>query len=225
MGKHITERVSPAIQDYLKHCYHLGRLSGGPITMAQLAQAMHISAPSVTNMVKRLEELKLCKRTQSGKITLTSRGQTIALEVVRHHRLLETFLVKALGMDWADAHKEAEVLEHYISERFEHLIDTYLSNPTRDPHGEPIPGADGYKPTPLPPTLLDFPEKTQFTIQQIRSHDPQMLEYLEKRALTPGTSIDIKEIAPFNGPIAVEVNHQTEYLSREVAACIYGEQQ
>ncbi len=214
---------SPAIQDYLKLCYQLGRSHDGEVSMSQLAQALNVRAPSVTNMVKRLEELKLMKRTPKGLVRLTTRGEMIALEVIRHHRLLETFLVNTLGMDWAEAHKEAEVLEHYISERFETLIDKYLANPKHDPHGEPIPSRDGKIPLSMPPTLLLQSEGSTCRIAQVKSRDPAMLEYLQCRGLMPGVTLTIKAIEPFNGPLVIHTGHHTEHISREVAHCIYVE--
>lgn len=215
--------VTPAIQDYLKLCYQLGRATDGDVTMTQLAQALHVRAPSVTNMVKRLEELRLMKRTPKGLVALTPRGEAIALEVIRHHRLLETFLVNTLGMDWAEAHKEAEVLEHYISERFETLIDKYLASPKRDPHGEPIPSRDGKVPTTLPPSLLLQSKGSTLRIIQVRSRDPEMLDYLQCRGLLPGTTIVIQSIEPFHGPFVIRVGSHIEHISREVAGCIYVE--
>lgn len=215
--------VSPAIQDYLKLCYQLGRATNGEVSMTQLAQALNVRAPSVTNMVKRLEELRLMKRTPKGLVGLTARGEGIALEVIRHHRLLETFLVNTLGMDWAEAHTEAEVLEHYISERFESLIDKHLANPKRDPHGEPIPSRDGKIPATAPPSLLTQAEGRSVRILQVRSRDPEMLEYLQCRGLIPGATLTIQSIEPFHGPFVVRVGTHTEHISREVAGCVYVE--
>src|SRR3990167_3584078 len=115
---HLTSDVTPAVQDYLKTCYRLSA-EGEPVSVSKLAGEMGVAPPSVTNMLKRMEGLSLVKRTRGGKVTLTSQGRRVALEVIRHHRLLETFLVREMGMDWSEAHKEAEVLEHYISERLE----------------------------------------------------------------------------------------------------------
>jgi DtxR family transcriptional regulator, Mn-dependent transcriptional regulator len=213
--------VSPAIQDYLKLCYQVSKLNAGQVSMADLAKALQVRAPSVTNMVKKLEGLRLMRRTTSGSLALTPRGESIALEVIRHHRLLETFLVNTLGMDWAEAHKEAEVLEHYISERLESLIDRHLANPTRDPHGEPIPTPSGVVPKHLPPTLLESPLQQKSTIAQIRSRDPAMLSYLQHHKLTPGTTVSVQDVGPFHGPLAIDIDGTIVHVSREVAQCIY----
>lgn len=134
----VAADISPAMQDYLKACHRLQQREDQPVSLVQLAGALEIAPPSVTNMVKRLGELRLMKRVRGG-VVLTTAGHSVALEVVRHHRLLETFLVNELGMDWAEAHSEAEVLEHYISERLEAIIAKRMHEPTHDPQGKPIP--------------------------------------------------------------------------------------
>ncbi|MBI2343409.1 MAG: metal-dependent transcriptional regulator [Deltaproteobacteria bacterium] len=216
-----THDVSPAIQDYLKCCYQLADPTGQGVAMVQVAEALRVTAPSVTNMVKRLEDLRLLRRTPHGRLILTVRGEGIALEVIRHHRLLETFLVDTLGMGWGEAHKEAEILEHYISEHLEQLIDSHLANPRRDPHGEPIPRRDGLLPHRTSATLLEAPCNTPLRIVQLRSQDPTMLRYLEETRLHPGARITLREIAPFNGALAVRIGRETRHISRDVAACIF----
>lgn len=215
--------VSTSMQDYLKACYQLSRKPGGIVTMSKLASHLHVSAPSVTNMVKKLQKQELLTKSDEGALLLTSRGTAIALEMVRHHRLLETFLINELGMDWADAHREAEVLEHYISETLENLLDKYMERPKHDPQGEPIPSKAGKVPGELPPSLLDFEEDSTIEILQVRSQDPALLKYLQERELVPGTIITIRNIGPFNGPIAIGVKRKTHHISRDVAACIYGQ--
>ncbi|MBI4367721.1 MAG: metal-dependent transcriptional regulator [Deltaproteobacteria bacterium] len=213
--------VSPAIQDYLKACYRLAE-ERAPVTMTRLAAALDVAAPSVTNMVKRMEGLRLVRRESESGIALTAHGRAVALEVIRHHRLLETFLVNELGMDWADAHKEAEVLEHYISERLEALLDKRLARPASDPHGEPIPRIDGKVAERRPPSLLDHPVDSIVTIARVESQEPDLLHYLQEHGLVPGAKVRIAGIAPFNGPVAVEVGRRAHHISREVAACIAG---
>lgn len=213
--------VSPAMQDYLKCCYRLGE-TGGVVSMSRLAEALDVAAPSVTNMVKRLEKLHLVRRDPAGAVVLTSRGQALALEVIRHHRLLETFLVNELGMEWAEAHREAEVLEHHISERLEALLDQRLAKPTSDPHGEPIPSVNGAMPARKPPSLLDHHVDDVIIIERVEAQDIALLQYLQDHDLVPGARVRIVDIAPFNGPIALDVNDHVHYVSRDVAACIAG---
>lgn len=212
--------VSPAVQDYLKTCHRLSQQAPSALSTSRLAEAMNVSPPSVTNMIKRMEGLKLVKRGSAGKITLTHHGQAVALEVIRHHRLLETFLVNELGMEWAEAHKEAEVLEHYISERLEALLDQRMARPVSDPHGEPIPRRDGSLPQRAYATLLEQPLGSRLEIAQVTSQDPTLLKYLQDHQLTPGRRVVLKEIAPFNGPVALAIGRKVSHISREVAACI-----
>lgn len=214
---------SPAIQDYLKACYRISRNHDGSASTSQLATELAVAAPSVTNMVKRLGRLRLVKRVREGRIALTAEGQSIALEVVRHHRLLETFLVEELGMDWADAHQEAEVLEHYISERLEALLDKRLATPKHDPHGEPIPTKSGKIPHASYISLINIESGDKVIIRQVRSQNPELLTYLQQSKLTPGTTITLKQIAPFGGSLEINIAKQTIHVGREAAECIYCE--
>lgn len=213
--------VSPAIQDYLKTCYRLHEV-GGAVTVTRMAAAMAVAPPSVTNMVKRMERLRLVRRVDDGGIGLTAQGRAVALEVIRHHRLLETFLVNELGMEWAEAHKEAEILEHHISERLEALLDQRLARPTSDPHGEPIPSVHGAMPQRKPPSLLDHEVDAVVLIERVETQDAALLQYLQDHGLVPGARVRIVEVAPFNGPVALEVDRHVHHVSREVAACLAG---
>ncbi len=218
---HIAAAYSPAIQDYLKACYRLMQSECGSVAVSQLAETLRVAPPSVTNMMKRLEGMKLVRRTSDARVQLTKSGEAVALEVIRHHRLLETFLIQELGMEWAEAHQEAEVLEHYISERLEHLIDQRLERPRSDPHGEPIPRKDGTIALVRHRPLLSQPINTPLVIQQVATQDTALLQYLQDHDLTPGATVRIREVAPFNGPLALEVGRQCHHISREVAQCIY----
>ncbi len=131
-----------AMEDYLKAAYRL-RQEGGAVTTQRLAEELGVSSPSVTNMVKRLDELGLLRHTRYQGAELTAAGERIALEVVRRHRLLERYLSEALGFPWDAAHAEADRLEHHISEEMEARMDAALGHPTHDPHGDPIPAPDG----------------------------------------------------------------------------------
>lgn len=217
-----TIEISPAIQDYLKACYRLECDTNAPVPIGKLAQALDVAPPSVTNMVKRLTALRLVRRDTEGRIALTPQGTCVALEVVRHHRLLETFLVNELGMDWAEAHAEAEVLEHYISERLESLLDQRLARPTIDPHGEPIPRKDGTIPLQRGRSLLEFEPGTTITIRQVTARDPQLLHYLQEQGLVPGARVRVQRLEPFNGPLVLDLRGEPRVVSREVAACITG---
>ncbi len=188
--------------------------------MSQLATAMGVAPPSVTTMVRRMEKLGLVKRDSASRLELTTCGRGIALEVIRHHRLLETFLIGELGMDWADAHREAEVLEHYISERLEAVLDDRLDRPTNDPHGEPIPTSNGYVSPSHHLPLLQLPVGSIATITQVETQDPELLEYLQQHKLVPNQRLRLLELAPFNGPVVLSIDGTLHYISRDVADCI-----
>ena len=145
-------RITHAMEDYLKAVYRL-HIDGGAVTTQRLAEELGISGPSVTNMVKRLDEMKLLEHTRYHGVVLTAAGERVALEVLRHHRLLEAYLTETLGFPWDEVHAEAERLEHMVSDELERRIDRALGHPSFDPHGEPIPGgrwhhAAGLEPAP-----------------------------------------------------------------------------
>ena len=219
-AQHEHGRVSAAIQDYVKCCYRLEKRLNRFISLSELAKAMEVAPPSATNMVKRMEGLGLIKKTKT-KLQLTKAGTNLALEVIPHHRLLETFLVNEMGMNWAEAHEEAEILEHYISERFEALLDKRLAQPSHDPHGEPIPAKNGKLKEQNLKSLLEYPEKSKLVIGQVQSRNCEMLEYLQKHNLTPGTKIQIQTIAPFDGPISLKVNNKITHIGQKAAHCIF----
>lgn len=152
-------RITPAMEDYLKAIYYL-QVSGDPVTNQQLAEALGFSGASITNMQKRLHELKLLTMEPYKGVRLTQTGTAVALEVIRHHRLLELFLAKTLGMDLDAVHDEADRLEHHVSEELEHLIATALGHPEFDPHGDPIPSPD-----------LELPILEDFSLDQMSSQD------------------------------------------------------
>lgn len=216
------ENISASIQDYVKNAYKISQQDEN-ITVSKLSRALSVSLPSTTNMIKRLVDLNLMKKNRGGKIKLTEKGELLALEVIRHHRLLETFFIDVLGMDWADAHEEAEILEHYISERLEQLIDRKLAQPKHDPHGEPIPTRSGSLKQKNLLNLLDIPVKEKFRIAEIHSSQAEMLSYLQNNKLLPGTELIISEIAPFDGPVKLEMGKQTYFIGQAAARCIYGE--
>jgi DtxR family Mn-dependent transcriptional regulator len=198
------EVISQAIQDYLKMIYHLQE-ADKKVTITAISEEMGVSAASVTNMVKKLAEMGLLHHTPYQEVTLTSPGEKIALEVIRHHRLLEMYLKETLGYSWDQVHEEAETLEHVISEEFEERIDKALGRPKTDPHGSPIPGRDGkiVKRKLLP--LTDAGVGEFVTVQWVKVQDPERLRYLESLGLLPGVEVKILEKKPFEGPIVILV--------------------
>jgi DtxR family Mn-dependent transcriptional regulator len=198
----MTLEVSPAVQDYAKAIYSLEqRGEGGAVTTNALAERLGVSAASASSMVKKLDGLGIVEHVPYRGVGLTERGMSVALEVLRHHRLLERFLVEELGVPWDRVHDEAEVLEHHLSEDLEELIAAKLGHPTIDPHGDPIPTAD--LKLVEPPTLamdgLDIGAAGRFV--RVSDSDPEMLRYLGARGIAPGDTFEVVDKQPFGGPI------------------------
>lgn len=212
--------ISRAMEDYLKTIYQLDGPSGR-VSTSQLAQQMNCSAASVTNMLQRLSDIKLVRYTPYQGVTLTEAGTKVALEVLRHHRLIETYLSEVLGYSWDRVHDEAEELEHVISEEFEERIDRALGYPTRDPHGHPIPSKEGHLPTEELDNLWEVSTGSQVRVCLVSDRDPEVLRYLASIGIYPRVKLSVVRRAPFNGPVHVQVNQSEHSLSEELARQIY----
>jgi DtxR family Mn-dependent transcriptional regulator len=208
--------LSEAVQDYLKAIYKLQE-AGGVVSTSALAEAMEVSAASATGMVKKLAGLKLVRHNPYQGVVLTKAGQKMALEVIRHHRLLELYLAEALGYTWDKVHEEAERLEHAISEEFEDKIFEALGRPTHDPHGDPIPGKDGTLVAEDHDRLSDLEPGATGVIRQVSDSDAEMLRYLAARGLVPDATFEVLEKAPFNGPLTVRTGDTSHVLGRDIA--------
>ncbi len=194
---------SPAVEDYCKAIYTLQSRTGAPVSTNALAERLAITPGSVSAMVRRLGELGLTEHVPYKGVELTKRGRRVALEVIRHHRLIELFLAKTLDMPWDRVHDEAEVLEHVISEELEQLIAAKLGEPTLDPHGDPIPSAElelEEHPTQALDSLRDGQEGT---FVRVSDSDPEMLRYLSAQGILPGVRLRVLERQPFGGPLLV----------------------
>jgi DtxR family Mn-dependent transcriptional regulator len=213
---------SQAMQDYLKAIYKLER-RGGVVSTSALAEAMEVTAASATGMVKKLASLKLVRHHPYQGVLLSKAGEKMALEVIRHHRLLELYLAEALGYSWDKVHEEAERLEHVISEEFEEKIFEALGRPTRDPHGDPIPGKDGTMAVAAHDRLSDWEPGAKGVIRQVSDSDAEMLRYLGIRGLVPDTVLEVLDKAPFNGPLTVRTGKASHVLGRELARYIWVE--
>lgn len=213
--------LSQAVEDYLKIIYKLESEGKGAST-TRIAEAMDVSSASATNMIKRLAKMNLVDYQSYKGASLTQSGEKIALEVIRHHRLLELYLLEVMGYSWDEVHEEAEKLEHHISEQFEDKIAELLDNPTKDPHGDPIPSKDGIMPDMEDEPLIDAePDDTTYLVSRVKNQDPDLLRYLEKIDLLPGTKVTIKEKAPFSGPITLFLEEKQQVIGRELAEHIY----
>ncbi len=212
--------LSQSVEDYLKVIYVL-ESEGSGATTNNIAEMMEVSSASVTNMLKRLAGLNLIEHKSYKGAKLTDAGRKIALEILRHHRLLELYLQEIMGYSWDEVHDEAEKLEHHISEQFEDKIAELLNHPTHDPHGDPIPSKDGVMPEMASLSLSEAETDEQYVIGRVKDQDPELLRYLEKIGVLPGAKIKLLEKAPFDGPIRVILEEEEKTIGYNIAEQIY----
>ncbi|MEA2512203.1 MAG: DtxR family transcriptional regulator, Mn-dependent transcriptional regulator [Thermomicrobiales bacterium] len=215
-------QVTHAMEDYLKAVYRLRDVvePGGQVTTQRLADELGVTGPSVTNMVKRLHELRLLRHTRYHGVELTPAGEKIALEVLRHHRLLELYLAETLGYAWDEVHAEAERLEHHVSDELEARMDSVLGHPTRDPHGDPIPSREGQIDTISAISLVDLGAGEPATVSRVSDRDPEQLRYLGGLGLYPGANIVVAERLPFDGPLRIQVAGAEHIIGRSLAGAV-----
>jgi DtxR family transcriptional regulator, Mn-dependent transcriptional regulator len=212
----LESELSSAMQDYAKAIYSLGQRTHEPVSTSSLADRLGVSAASASAMVKRLAALGLVTREPYHGVELTPTGERVALEVIRHHRLLELYLSEALGMPWDRVHAEAEVLEHAISPELSELIAAALGNPTRDPHGDPIPTPDGAITETPTRALAELEPGTAGTFVRVSDAEPGMLRYLSERGISPGDDFEVVDKQPFDGPLSVRFGGQVHVLGGEL---------
>jgi DtxR family Mn-dependent transcriptional regulator len=210
------ERTS-AIEDYAKAIYALERRGGDSVTTNALADRLGVTAASASGMVKRLGELGLVEHEPYRGVTLTPDGKRVALEVMRHHRLLELYLVKSLGVPWDRVHAEAEVLEHVLSEDLEELIAAQLGDPTVDPHGDPIPTRELTIEEGSTESLQALTAGVRGTFTRVSDSDPEMLRFLADRGISPGDALEVIEKQPFDGPLFVRFGDDVHVLGGALA--------
>ena len=208
--------LSVAVQDYLKAIYAL-EAAGERVTTSALAARMGVSAPSATAMAKRLAELGLVERAPYKGVALTDDGRRSALEMLRHHRLLERYLADRLGLALDEVHVEADRLEHALSEELEAKIDAELGYPTRDPHGDPIPDRELRVEQGGDRTLADLKPGERASVSRVPNDDPELLRYLGELGLVPGSDVEVASLAPFAGPVTVRTERGDHAISRELA--------
>ncbi|HEX7292714.1 MAG TPA: metal-dependent transcriptional regulator [Conexibacter sp.] len=198
-------RPSEAIEDYAKAIYALQHRSGGEggVSTNDLAERLHVTPASVSAMLKKLAERGLVVHERYRGVVLTPEGERVALEVLRHHRLLELYLAEHLGVPWDRVHEEAEALEHVISEDLEARIAAKLGNPTHDPHGDPIPSADLVMEEGDTQRLAELEPGARGRFVRISDSDPAMLRYLSERGVRLGDPLEVVERQPFGGPLTV----------------------
>lgn len=195
---------SEAIENYLKTIYQIAE-SGIETSVQEIAHRVGVSAPAVSKMLRHLAKHQLVTITPYRPVELTDLGRKIALEVIRHHRLIELYLTQTLGYGWDTVHAEAEKMEHHISEEFEDAIDRLLGFPSFDPHGDPIPTRDGMVPEPVTSTLDAQPVGLPVTVRRVTDENQALLRYLAERNLRPGTFVQILDREPFGGSLHLQV--------------------
>jgi DtxR family Mn-dependent transcriptional regulator len=212
-----ASELSSATQDYLKGIHAL-ESEGAKVTTSALADRMGVSSPSATAMAKRLAEQGLVERAPYRGVVLTEAGRRAALEVLRHHRLLEQYLAKTLGLPLAEVHAEADRLEHALSEELEARIDEALGFPTHDPHGHPIPSRALELESAADRTLASLEPGERAVVTGVPDRDPDLLRYLATLSLVPGEVVELRDAAPFGGPLTVRAAGGEHAVSRDLAA-------
>ena len=212
----MPETLTAAVQDYVKAIYTL-ESAEGTVTTTALAERLDVRPASVSGMLPKLTELGLVEHEPYHGVRLTQRGTRVALEVVRHHRLLELFLVESLGMTWDEVHAEAEVLEHVLSEELEELIAAKLGDPAFDPHGDPIPSRELKVPKDKSRSLHSLEPGERATFVRVSDSDPEMLRFLSDRGIAPGAEIEVVERQPFDGPLYVRAGDNVHVLGAVLA--------
>ncbi|HWC13974.1 MAG TPA: metal-dependent transcriptional regulator [Actinomycetota bacterium] len=224
----MLESTTAAVQDYLKGLFLLAEDSTSPraVTTNGIAQHLAVSPASATSMLKKLDAMGLVVHVPYRGVELTDAGRKIALEVLRHHRLLETYLAEALGVSWDKVHAEAEVLEHVLSEELEEAIAARLGHPTADPHGHPIPPKDLTTPPPPDRTLWDAPAGQRLTVDRVSDSDPEALRYLGAVGIRPGARAEVRGRGPVAGPLFLRIESDGAFgeehaISKELAEAVW----
>jgi DtxR family Mn-dependent transcriptional regulator len=212
--------LSDAMEDYLKGIYELQRDEGPPVGTSALAEHLGVSPSTATSMVEKLAERGLVDREKYRGVELTAEGETVALEVLRHHRLLESYLAEHLDYEWSEVHEEADALEHHISEEFERRVAAALGEPAVDPHGDPIPDPD-LEPLAEDDTvpLSSREPGDRVVVARVRDRDEAELEYLADAGIEPGVELVVETVAPI-GLLTVRVDGEPQQLPETVADSI-----
>ncbi len=217
MGSPPHPELSHAVQDYAKAVYSLEQRGGCAVTTNALAARLNVTPGSASAMVKKLAALGLVSHAPYKGVTLTDQGRRVALQVLRHHRLLERYLAEELGVPWDRVHEEAEVLEHVLSQELEERIAAKLGHPSLDPHGDPIPTQAGEVEEGVTCALSDLEPGQRGRLARVSDSNPDMLRYLADREIRPGTEIEVRAREPFGGALTVRTGQGDHALGRELA--------
>lgn len=223
----MDKTLTPAVEDYLKTIYNLREDSpiadaddtGGVSTQA-VAARLGVAAPSATAMIKKLAGLGLVRHTPYHGVELSADGEKVALEVIRHHRLSETFLTRVLGIEWDKAHEEAEKWEHVLSEEVEARMAALLGDPTHDPHGAPIPTLDGRIAHDSASPLAEIEAGTRVVVRRVSDEDAALLRHLQKVGLIPGAEVEVLRAVPTEGVIQIRVGKQQHIVGLAPASAV-----
>lgn len=208
------------IQDYLKTIYELAEVDS-PVSPSRLAEAQRVNPASVTNMMKRLATLELVHYQKGRGVSLTKQGEKIALDILRRHRLIELFLTQQLGFGWEEVHDQAELLEHFISEELEERIAHVLEHPVFDPHGDPIPSKQGKIVKRYTKPLSTLSQGCVAVVSRVtKNKDADLLTYLGELGFIPGAEISVLNMAPFDGPLILQVDDSQQIISHQIAESI-----
>jgi DtxR family Mn-dependent transcriptional regulator len=211
-------------EDYLKTIYKLQQ-EESPVRTTLIAKALGVEPASVTGVIKRLAELDYLEHQPYRGVTLTRAGELVALEVIRHHRLLELYLIHALSYSWDEVHDEAERLEHAVSPLFIQRIEAALGYPEIDPHGSPIPTMDGQIAPRIGTRLSELEAGQAGRVARVSDDDPGLLRYLASLEIRPGVLLSVRRVEPYGGPITIDVNRATHQLGPQAASQVFIELQ
>lgn len=217
-GRDRRQHGQEAIEDYAKAIYALAQRADGPVATSAIARRLGVSPGTVTAMLKRMARLKLLRYEPYRGVELTDAGERLALEVIRHHRLIESYLSEALGMPWDRVHDEAEVLEHYISEELEERMAAALGHPDRDPHGDPIPDRGLEIEPEQGVRLSDMSAGEAGVFERVSDRDPEMLRFLDEHRIRPGAEVEVTGRQPFGGPLLIRVGGNEHAIGEGLAA-------
>src|SRR5689334_5394842 len=215
---HRKRQINEGAENYAKALYELQFRSDRAVGTSAVAERLGVTRASASGMLRRLAAEGIVDYAPYHGARLTPRGERIALEMIRHHRLIELFLAEVLGMPWDRVHGEAEVLEHHISEELEELIAAKLGQPARDPHGDPIPDRDLAVAVETTVSLIDLEPGERGVLARVSDRDGAMLRYLAEREIQPGDRLLVDSREPFGGPLMVQISGRTHPLGRELAS-------
>ncbi|APX00468.1 metal-dependent transcriptional regulator [Arthrobacter sp. QXT-31] len=216
-----VSELSASAQDYLKMIWSATEWSESPITISAMAERMGVKPSTVSDGIRRLAKQGLVTHAPYGSIELTAAGRDHAVQMVRRHRLLETFLVQVVGYGWDEVHDEAEILEHAVSDRLIRRIDEKLGHPTRDPHGDPIPSATGQPHTPEGTPLSSVIPGRAVTVTRISDADPQVLRYFTELGLVPDTRLTVLAHRPYADVTTIRLPDRDVDLGPSAAEAIW----